>query len=79
VRIDDIKRVGLESVQLPKRVQGGNDAKAGEKAPAVASDDVSRVERIEQLKQMFQAGKPIDVNKLADKLIESGIFFDEKA
>jgi hypothetical protein len=79
MRIDDIKRPGLDPLGFPKRADRGLAPKADDKAPAIASDDASRAERIEQLKQMFSAGKPIDVNKLADKLIESGIFFDEKA
>jgi anti-sigma28 factor (negative regulator of flagellin synthesis) len=40
--------------------------------------DVSRAERIAELKRMFQAGKPIDVEKLADKLLESGLLFTDK-
>jgi hypothetical protein len=79
VRIDDIKRPGFDPLGFPKRADRAPAPKADDKASVIASDDASRAERIEQLKQMFSAGKPIDVNKLADKLIESGIFFDEKA
>lgn len=39
----------------------------------------SRSDRIEQLRQQMSQGKPIDVNKLADAMIQKGALFDEQA
>lgn len=38
-----------------------------------------RSERIEQLKQMMAQGQPINVSKLADSMMKSGLFVDENA
>lgn len=77
MRIEDTKRIPYEPAKPVKQ----EDAVSVPSSPnLVASNpDVSRTDRIEKLKQMFSEGRPIDVNKLADKLMESGIFFNEKA
>jgi anti-sigma28 factor (negative regulator of flagellin synthesis) len=77
MRIEDTKRISYDTVKPGKRddgtsVQATSQSSTGE-------PDVSRAERIEKLKNMFSEGRPIDVNKLADKLVQSGIFFNDKA
>jgi Anti-sigma-28 factor, FlgM len=78
VRIDHTRQVGLEPLKPHDRVDYVKTDTQYNGVSAAPSDDVSRADRIEKLKQMFSAGKPIDVNKLADKLIESGMLFDDK-
>jgi len=39
----------------------------------------SRADRLDKLKQSFSQGKPVDLGKLADKMLGVGNLFNEKA
>lgn len=78
MRIDNYGRPQFDPQSNP--VKRPEPAKKTSSQTEKTSDNTqSRAQRIENLKQQFAAGKPIDVNQLANKLVESGIFFDEKA
>lgn len=80
MRIDDSKRVPYEPLKTQQRAESTTSPTPVATPSDVKTEaDVTRADRIEKLKEMFQADRPIDVNKLADKLLESGIFFNEKA
>lgn len=82
MRIDDVRPVPPnQPAGINRRAAlAGKPGSAAESVAVGNSQDTSqRAERIDALKKMFSTGQPIDVNKLADKLVESGIFFNEKA
>jgi anti-sigma28 factor (negative regulator of flagellin synthesis) len=77
MRIDDSNRLSY--------IQTGYSQRRSESVERTASTsdahsaDTSRAERLEKLKKMMSEGRSIDAGKLADKLLDSGIFFDERA
>ncbi|MCL6633709.1 MAG: flagellar biosynthesis anti-sigma factor FlgM [Alicyclobacillus herbarius] len=40
-----------------------------------ASDPGARADRVAALKRVFQSGQPLNLENLADKLLESGVLF----
>lgn len=80
MRIDDVKRTGYERLTQVKRPANGTTETTTSSSVADAStESQTRADRIEQLKQMFAAGRPIDVEQLANKLVESGVVSQRKA
>ncbi|MCL6442176.1 MAG: hypothetical protein K6T83_01710 [Alicyclobacillus sp.] len=78
MRIDDANRVGYENYdRLKPASQSANPAKTQTNKNEALS--TSRADKLAQLKQAFQSNRPIDVNQLAETLLKTGIFFDEKA
>lgn len=81
MRIDNSKLKPYDSTRIVQTERADASAKTGQRSnasdPAAASEP-TRSDRIEQLKQMFQEGRPINVSQLAQKLLESGIFYDQK-
>lgn len=80
MRIDDYKRIAYDpTASQIKRPDAVAKPSTDTNAQQANNDAQTRAERIASLKQQFASGQPIDVNKLASKLVESGILFDEKA
>lgn len=83
MRIDDASKLAYSSTTNPTKRSSTSNASTVESqsvaAPSESADNQSRAERIASLKQQFAAGQPIDVNKLASTLAQSGVLFDEKA
>ncbi|GMA51299.1 hypothetical protein GCM10025857_26560 [Alicyclobacillus contaminans] len=79
MRIDDSKIGGyshsleftLRRVATPA-TSAQNTAAAAD-SERTESQNGTRADRIERLKQAFASGQPIDVQKLADKLLDSGV------
>ncbi|MCL6516742.1 flagellar biosynthesis anti-sigma factor FlgM [Alicyclobacillus sp.] len=66
------------SASLAGRSTGLPGPSAGD--PAVqAAEGGDRAERIARLKEAFRNGQTPDLQRLADTLLQSGIFFDERA
>jgi anti-sigma28 factor (negative regulator of flagellin synthesis) len=77
LRIDDANRAGYARFNYSKQA---STAGANRTSDAKDSVDTSeRSQKVEKLKQMMQSGQPIDVSKLADAMVKSGVLFDEKA
>lgn len=74
VRIDDVRKVPYNQPSDNNRPTAPAGKTKSTSAAEPAPDGMQRADRIDALKQMFSTGQPIDVNKLADKLVESGIF-----
>jgi|GEM_PF-6563934 len=85
MRIDDsgLSKIDVTRNSNSSSVKSSKDKSSSQSVQQPPDDGFSqgttRSQRIEQLKAMFQAGQPIDVQKLADKLVESGIFSNTKA
>jgi hypothetical protein len=80
MRIDNVSNLGYDRNIDPVKSASKASATAGTVASLVTSqpsDGQTRTDRIASLKQQFASGKPIDVQKLATTLVQSGVFFDE--
>lgn len=72
-------RIGrTDGVQVDAAREG-----AGQSSPAVTPDapvpTETRAERVARVRELVASGKPVDLAKLADTLLGTGIFFDERA
>ena len=77
MRIDNFGRPPVDPLSAPvKRPGPANRASSWMQNPS--EDALFRAKRIESLKQQLASGKPINAKELANKLLDSGLFFDEK-
>lgn len=76
-QLNQLKRLQSKAEQGSAKGTAASGSSAGEGAQA--SGGSSRADRIEQLKQAYSQGNSVDIGKLADKLMQTGVFFDEKA
>lgn len=93
MRIDDLNRYtqSIERLRTTNPANSVNPAATGQpgvaqqagQKPAASSagqaNGTDRADKIAKLKEAIRSGQTPDLQKLADTLLESGIFFDEKA
>lgn len=58
---------------------GAAQSETSSQASSTQSSSDARQTRLDQLKLQMSQGKPIDAAKLADSMIQSGVFVDEQA
>ncbi|MDB5084332.1 MAG: hypothetical protein JWN30_1218 [Bacilli bacterium] len=74
MKINDANRYPLYNLNPVTKLTAAQQNKSEK---STANVDTSRQDRLEQLKNRYAQGAPIDAGKLADKLLGSGMF-DER-
>jgi anti-sigma28 factor (negative regulator of flagellin synthesis) len=77
LRINDTNRTQYALIHYSKQASTSGTNRPAESKDSVDTSD--RAQKVEKLKQMVKSGQPVDVNKLADAMVRSGVLFDEKA
>jgi anti-sigma28 factor (negative regulator of flagellin synthesis) len=80
MRIDDLNRYTFNPANPADRLRVANQTAAAQpNPPAEETRRPSESERIAKLKEAIRSGQAPDLQKLADTLLNTGIFFDERA
>lgn len=70
-------RVGRTDAAAADAVRESAGSRDGAANEAVNTE--TRAERVARVRELVASGKPVDLAKLADTLLGTGIFFDERA
>jgi anti-sigma28 factor (negative regulator of flagellin synthesis) len=69
----------IHGTTVPGAVETAGSSRGGQAAAgAMAATQETRAERIARVRQLIESGRPVDLAKLADTLLGTGILFDER-